>query len=226
MVRKMSFEVHATHATDEDDHTMDGYSGPFRGYFDWLEHKCSAALIAAGLPGVFGHYIMAEGTWKKIAPSDLQLHERYIVCVGPVQVAQHLGFEHNSPEGIAAKILSEIWYARRYREEGNWDQYGNSLFKIGEAVQADEFIAEWKPLAIIGSAVSHRLPGSAAGGRKPGTKAARNARLAAEYLKRRNNSRKSDTALKVEIGAEEKLSRSQAIEAITAGLKIVSGQGA
>lgn len=128
----------------------------------------------------------------------------------PWYALKAMGYAIDSPEGFAARMLTDVKDVRRYKAQGDGDRAIMHMFYLG---------AKW-----AASGIKERH------GRKsrpvqPARKINRDVALAREFQRRRPHSRKSDSALMAEIGAslERPLSRSSAIAAVRRGLQILSG---
>jgi hypothetical protein len=119
--------------------------------------------------------------------------------------------EPDSNEDFHARILGPLQRVRAAIKDGNADRAARYALDLGATIQ----------LHVVRNA---QREDAARGGRKPDNR--RNVALAREFQLRREASKRSATALKAQIGAERGLSRSTSIDAINAGLKILSGKRA
>jgi hypothetical protein len=120
------------------------------------------------------------------------------------------------------KILSKIEYARALLQVGDIEGADQRLEELKTNVEFVEshlrqryFTAGWRHIKHV----------SEAGKKRAEKFSHRNRALAEEFRERRKSTpkSKSDTAIKVEIGKENGLEKTAAIDAIDAGLKILSG---
>ena len=100
-------------------------------------------------------------------------------------------------------LLSAVSALRKYLASGNIES------AVCEAMAVQFFYD--KPIFETGRKVREA---ASLGGRKRGSKDARNIEMATKFLERRPQSTCSDTALKERVGADFRLSRSQSIQAI------------
>lgn len=129
--------------------------------------------------------------------------------------------EADSPEDFARSILGLLTAARQEIAKGDADRAARWAFQAGEQWAMATMKWAWEPAALTGRKVRHEGEGDHKGGR-PSTTVDRDIRLAKEFLRLRPASRRSDSALKTDLGKQVGLKRSTAILAIDRGLQILS----
>lgn len=176
-------------------HTVDGR-------LDFLEGECGRVLERVGLPSRTGNFLCdSEGNWEVAG----ELRSGWTYTISPWTIAQRQGHKIDSSIGFAARMLEDIHWLRDARAKGNTDRALMMMFYLGHKV-----------------ASSGIKTGHADKTRSGPRNDSRNLAMARRFQARRAVSRKSDSALKAEIGREYSVGRSTAIEAINRGLQILS----
>lgn len=171
-----------------------------------IEAACAAILRAAELPSAIGWYTYtAAGDWRPmgVGPPD----EPAAGFTSSIErIATLRRHKWDGPEGFAARMMDDLRDIRNHQAEGNSDDVALSAFFLG---------VKWAASGIKSRHSEKTRTGP--------TKEIRDTNLARIFLDRRGSTHLSPTALKVEIGAKEGLGRSQSIDAIDRGLRILSG---
>lgn len=204
-----------------------------------IEQKATQTLNAAGLPTDGLYNREPDGSWRRVSASEIwaegerEESESGVTYINGSRfrdatfIVEESGFEPDSPEGYAVRILHHIGLLRSWREasrqegvpqqgrEGGTDRAAVEAMRLGKLLREQELKRDWDAHAVRGE--KHiRSTG------RP-SEFARNVRMAREFRERWPIERgsKSKTALMAEIGAEQipRLKRSAAIAAVKRGLK-------
>ena len=172
------------------------------GRLSFLEEQCGKVLEPEHLPTRCGNFLCdAVGNWEVAGKPRAGL----TYTMSPWTIAERCGYSFDSKVGFAARMLEDIHFIREARSKGNADRAMMLAFFLGHKV------------------ASAGIKGGHANKTRTGPRhEARNVAMAREFQLRSAASRKSDSALKADIGREYSLGRSRAIEAINNGLQILS----
>jgi hypothetical protein len=211
-----------------------------------IEEQAMTVLKAAGLPTSGAFDRNPDGTFRKVsaeedyAEGDKEPEPGVTLYDGSpfmdaVRVADEKGFDCDSPEGYAVRLLKMIASVRLFlglardpsystQNRGHWaDRAAIKAMRLGAMHEQEKIKSAWEQHALRG----RKLILSA--GRPP--KEARDIALAHEFLRLRDVIRAkggiaSDSFIKVLVGkeAEPRLKRSAAIAAVDRGLQILSGE--
>ena len=127
----------------------------------------------------------------------------------------------DTPQDFAHRIMASIDAARGEVSKGDADRASRHAFNAGRDWALFCMKQSWEPAAMTGAKVRHEGENDLKGGRPPKT-LARDMGLAEEFSRLRPTSRRSDSALKADIGKRAGLKRSTSIVAIDRGLKKLS----
>lgn len=196
-------------------------------YFDWvveqkvfcsfeerlnrLEAYAKATLEEHGFPtNPRAIYRKSGGKWTKV--SDMK--PPYATLSGLIKQAGH---EQDSVLGYAFRMLDTLRSIRMFISRGDALNAAQSGFELGALLKESDMKEAWEREALSGKKVRD----AALRGGRP-KMPDRNAQMVDEFLRRKPRAKKSDSALKAEIGARFGLSRSAAISAINKKLQKTS----
>jgi hypothetical protein len=182
--------------------------GTLSGLISELEQECFAITSGAGLPNAHGSYVFDQaGEWRDDRRSS---RARLTVANEIWPLARARGHAPDSNVGFAARMLDDIVWLQRNRRVGDHDRAALFAFYLG-VKRAERSVKQ-----------SH---GNRSRPAEPARKTKRDVELAREFLRRKQTTRQSDSALKAAIGSQQSppLRRSAAIAAVDRGLMILSG---
>jgi hypothetical protein len=104
---------------------------PFDQFLDEIGAGAAAILSAAKLPTHPDFYALdCAGNWSRVSRSKKgPRHDSVSKIVAPI--ADAAGFEYDSQEGYAARIVDCIWSIRQARAEGNRDHACHLCIRLG-----------------------------------------------------------------------------------------------
>lgn len=222
-------------------------------YLAEIEAQAIATLTKAGLPTTRGfHERQPDGTWRSVtmeeviqaadkpAKPGVPLYEGS-PFMDAMRIIDEMGFEPDSREGYAVRVVSRIANLRRWRDDirkrglstealRRWsDGIAMEALKLGVLLKEGQLKDAWEKDALRGRSQMRSA------GRPPKDTMKRDVALARKFLKRKAKVRKnggtgSETCIKEmivkEIGkrSPKSIKRTATIEAINRGLKILSAE--